>query len=137
MKSFYLVFILFLFFLSPVQAQFSRQNRDSINRLTQQDHQLMMHKLGIESLRPGPSGNPNDANAANSDESKALTYTSLPDPLVFNNGSPVNTPEQWEKRKAEIVELFDREMYGRLPDNIPAVKWEVVQVKDTLEGTYP
>ncbi|MBN1926417.1 MAG: hypothetical protein JW798_11330 [Prolixibacteraceae bacterium] len=138
MKHTLLILIIVFAFLTPGKAQFFRMNRDSINQLNRQDHQLMMQKLGIkEPLRPGPSGNPNDANAANSDESKANTYTTLPDPLVFNNGTPVTTPEDWDKRKEEIRELFDREMYGRLPENIPSVTWKIVQVKDTLEGKYP
>ncbi len=33
-------------------CQFSRQNQDSIRKLTKQDHQEMMKKLGITSLRP-------------------------------------------------------------------------------------
>lgn len=40
----------------------------------------------------------------------------LPDPLVFNDGSRVASPEQWhDRRRAELLELFEREMYGRAP----------------------
>ncbi len=45
---------------------------------TEQDHQNMMKQLGITKLRPGPSGNPSDPNAANTDESKANPYPELP-----------------------------------------------------------
>ena len=39
------------------------------------------------------------------------------------------------KRRAEIVEDFDREIYGRIPENIPKVSWEVVSTtKDTIGG---
>ena len=110
---------------------------DSINRLSEQDHQLMMKLLGISELRPGPSGNPNDSNAANTDESKASPYTSLPDPLVFRNGTKVTTSEDWEKRRLEIIEDFDREIYGRMPQNTPSVTWEVISEKDTMDGIYP
>ena len=48
---------------------------------TQQDHRRMLDLLGIQSLRPGPSGNPKAPNAANVDESKANPYPVLPDPL--------------------------------------------------------
>jgi hypothetical protein len=137
MKRILIFLILSITMFPSSNAQFFNMNRDSINQLNRQDHQLMMQKLGIESLRPGPSGNPEDPNAANSDESKAKTYTSLPDPLVFNDGTPVKTPGQWKKRKEEIRELFDREMYGRLPDNIPGVKWKITDIKDTIEGKYP
>jgi hypothetical protein len=30
----------------------------------------------------------------------------------------------WEQRRAEIVEDFDREIYGRMPKVTPKVKWE-------------
>lgn len=119
-----------------VSAQFSQQYRDSINRLSAADHRLMMEKLGITSIRRGPSGNPQAADAAINDEAKVLPYF-LPDPLVFNDGKRVASPEQWEKRREEIKELFDREIYGRLPENIPAVTWKVTGVKDTVDGGFP
>src|ERR1041384_4427060 len=81
----------------------------------QQDHQRMMGLLGITSLRRGPSGDPNAPDASNADESKATPYTSLPDPLAFNSGRPVKTARDWARRRAEIVEDFDREVYGRAP----------------------
>ena len=96
----------------------------------------MMERLGISELRPGPSGDPEAPNAANTDESKASPYTKLPDPLVFNDGTTVSTPAQWKKRQQEIREAFDREIYGRVPDDVPAVTWEVVSEKDTTEGPY-
>ena len=118
-------------------AQLSQQARDSINRLSSEDHQLMMKLLGITSLRPGPSGNPSAPNAANSDESKASPYTGLPDPLIFEDGSPVKSAMDWEKRKAEIAGLFDEEIYGHLPKNIPGVTWLVIQERDSLIGDFP
>ena len=79
-----LLFVLFwAMFLPAVQAQFNRAYFDSIQKISQQDHQLMLQMLGITELRHGPSGNPNDPNAANSDEFKATTYIALPDPLIF------------------------------------------------------
>nr|WKN35657.1 acetylxylan esterase [Tunicatimonas sp. TK19036] len=132
-----LILIFSLLLTSQAFAQLSQQARDSINRLSQQDHQLMMQQLGITQLRPGPSGDPSAPNAANSDEAKASPYTSLPDPLVFNDGTPVTTPQEWEKRKPEIEEDFSREIYGRVPDRTPEVRWEVVSEKDTVEGEYP
>ena len=65
-------------------------------------------------------------NAANYDESKANPYPNLPDPLVLKNGKKVTTAEMWWKqRRPEIVEDFDREIYGRVPKETPKVKWEV------------
>jgi hypothetical protein len=128
--------LLGVFLSSFVSAQFSQQYRDSINRLSYEDHQNMMQQLGISELRPGPSGNPEAPNAAISDEAKVQPYF-LPNPLVFNDGTKVTTPEQWENRRAEIKEQFDREIYGRVPENVPGVSWVVVSQKDTMDGNFP
>lgn len=122
---------------TPLMSQFSRQSWDSLNKLSASDHLQMMKQLRIDSLRPGPSGNPAAANAANSDESKATTYTSLPDPLVFKNGTPVQDSDDWQKRRLEILEDFSHEVYGYIPKNLPAVKWEIVSIKDSLINSIP
>jgi hypothetical protein len=109
-------------------------------RLTaQEDHKLMMEALGIRSLRPGANGmNPKAPNAANYDESKANPYPDLPDPLVTKDGERVTTAEQWwEKRRPEIVEDFDREVYGRVPKDVPAVTWEVTETTEEEVGDIP
>ena len=95
----------------------------------------MMEALGIKSLRPGANGmNRNAPNAANYDEAKVNVFT-LPDPLVCNDGTKVTTPEQWwDKRRPEIVEDFDREVYGRVPKDVPEVTWEVVETKEEKIG---
>ena len=103
---------------------------------TQQDHKLMMEALEIEKLRPGADGmNRNAPNAANYDESKANPYPNLPDPLTLKNGEKVTTPEQWwDKRRPEIVEDFDREVYGRVPEDVPRVTWEVTGTTEEKVG---
>jgi hypothetical protein len=50
----------------------------------------------------------------NYDESKVPAYT-LPDPLVFNDGRKVTTKKDWEKRRTEILRLFQNEVYGISP----------------------
>ena len=51
----------------------------------------------------------------NYDEAKVGTYT-LPDPLVLANGKPVRDAKTWnEKRRPEIVRLFEENQYGRAP----------------------
>ena len=46
----------------------------------------------------------------------------------------VTTAEQWwTKRRPEIVEDFDREVYGRVPKDVPKVTWEVTE-HDRGEG---
>src|SRR5512138_3406259 len=53
--------------------------------------------------------------AANYDESKVGTY-SLPNPLVFNDGTPVESPAAWKnRRRAELLELFAANIYGHSP----------------------
>ncbi|QMW00968.1 glucuronyl esterase domain-containing protein [Spirosoma foliorum] len=102
------------------------------------DHAKMLAQLNISSLRPGPSGNPSAPNAANVDESQATPYTSLPDPLILKNGKKVTTAKQWwNKRRPEIVEDFDREMYGRVPKNVPNVTWKVVSETREMNGDFP
>jgi hypothetical protein len=137
MKKSFFIFSFNILITAYSFAQFSQEARDSINRESSMDHQLMMNELGITELRPGPSGNPDAPNAANTDESKVPPYAALPDPLIFKDGSQINSPEQWEKRRKEIMEDFDREIYGRVPANIPSVNWEVVSQTDTVNGTYP
>ena len=58
--------------------------------------------------------------------------------MVLNNGKKVKSAKEWwQKRRPEIVEAFDREIYGRLPANVIKVTWTVVSTKDTINGRYP
>lgn len=56
---------------------------DSINQLNNHNHQARMKLLGITELRPGPSGNPKDANVANAEESKFLVNVKPCGELIF------------------------------------------------------
>jgi hypothetical protein len=105
----------------------------------EQDHRQMMDQLHIAALRPGVDGNHPDApNAANYDEAKANPYPKLPDPLVLKNGKRVKTAKVWwSKRRPEIVEDFDREVYGRVPKATPKVTWEVVTATPEKVGEVP
>ena len=103
-----------------------------------QDHQRMMDLLHITSLRHGADSHPNSPNAANYDESKANPYPKLPDPLVLKNGKKVTSAKMWWKqRRPEIVEDFDREIYGRVPADTPKVNWEVVSTTKEDVGDVP
>ena len=105
----------------------------------QQDHRRMLELLGIKELRRGANGNDRTAeNAANYDEAKVNPHLDLPDPLVLKSGGKVTTAETWWKqRRSEIVEDFDREIYGRVPDVTPAVKWEVTATEKQTIGEVP
>jgi lysophospholipase L1-like esterase len=86
------------------------------------DHKQMMQQLGVKALRRGP--NPNDQSTF--DEATANPYrASMPNPLRMNDGTEVKRSGQWPKRRAEIVEDFEREVYGRVPVDVPKVTWEV------------
>jgi hypothetical protein len=109
--------------------------QSAINQASEQDHKQMMDQLHITTLRPGANGKVDAPNAANYDEAKANPYPELPDPLKLNNGKAVTTPKMWWSiRRPQIVEDFDREIYGRLPARIPKVKWEVVSATHEKNG---
>lgn len=61
-----------------------------------------------------------------------LTLTpsyAIPDLMTFADGSPVETPEDWARRRAEIRGLYEMYMYGILPDGSEeTLTW-------TVEGT--
>ena len=105
----------------------------------EQDHRRLMDLLHIDSLRQGADGSHPDApNAANYDESKANPIPNLPDPLTLKNGSRVATAEQWwTARRPEIVEDFDREIYGRMPTHTPRVDWELTSTTQEKNGDVP
>ena len=100
---------------------------------TQADHKHLLELLKIESLRPGPSGTPTAPNAANSDEAKVTPYT-LPDALTLKNGKKVVSKRDWEARRKELFEDFDRELYGRTPKKTPKVTWEVTETLKEKKG---
>jgi hypothetical protein len=43
----------------------------------------------------------------------------------------------WTERRKEIVEDFEREVYGRVPANVPSVTWKVTETASTTIGPYP
>jgi len=101
-----------------------------------EDHKRTMDLLHIGELRKGKNGrDKSDPNFANYDESKANPYPNLPDPLTLKNGKKVKTAaDWWNKRRPEIVEDFDREVYGRVPKLTPKVKWDVVSTTAGKNG---
>jgi len=71
---------------------------------------------------------------ANYDENKVPAYT-LPNPLVFNNGSAVTSKKEWEKRRREIYSVFEKEVFGVVPEWKGHVKSTVVSQKsNALDG---
>ena len=61
----------------------------------------------------------------NYDESKVGPYT-LPDPLTLTNGKPVRDARTWiDKRRPEIVRLFEENEYGKAPGRPKAMSFDV------------
>jgi len=142
-KIFCLLFInmMIVFHVSAQEDTKSDANSlpSPVQLTAQQDHQRMMYLLQITSLRPGRNGmNPKSPNYANYDESKANPYPDLPEPLVLKNGQKVTTTEMWwNQRRPEILEDFDREIYGRVPKGTPKVNWEVTSTTSETNGDVP
>jgi hypothetical protein len=110
-----------------------------VEMTAEQDHRRMMDLLGIKALRPGADPrNPQAPNPVNYDEAKAGPHSKLPDPLVLKNGRRVTDAKTWwEKRRPEIVEDFDRELYGRVPKVVPKVEWRVASTAAQQVGGVP
>ncbi len=106
------------------QAGLAQSGPQAQAAATELDHQLMMERLGIQKLRPAPAADAQAPNHANYDEALANPYPNWPDPLITGNGRRVTTAEMWWRiRRPQIVEGFEREVYGRVPANAPAVSW--------------
>jgi hypothetical protein len=61
----------------------------------------------------------------NYDQTKVRTYT-LPDPLLLENGKPVNNAKTWwTKRRPQIVSLFETQQYGKAPGRPSAESFDV------------
>ncbi len=86
MKKISVLILLGLSFVLNARSQFGKLSpADSlywanIRKLTQLDYQNMLDQLHIDSTRPGPSGNPQAPDAANTDESKATVAHRYPIP---------------------------------------------------------
>lgn len=64
-------------------------------------------------------------------ESRVPKYE-LPDPL---QGGKISNSATWEAQRGELLELFAQEMYGKAPEKVKYIKYEVSTVKeDALDG---
>ena len=118
-------------------AQTTNAQPPPVQMTADEDHQRMLELLQISSLRRGPDGDPKSPNAANFDESKVSAYK-LPDPLVLNDGKKVTTAKVWwTERRPEIVEAFDKDVYGRVPAHTPKVEWKVTHTASEMNGDVP
>ncbi|MBR4755886.1 MAG: hypothetical protein IK076_02995 [Bacteroidales bacterium] len=72
-------------------------------------------------------------NNVNYDESKVGPYV-LEDPLVFADGKKVKSRSDWQRRRAEILGIFQREMYGQMPPAPEDLVLETFEEGTTLAG---
>lgn len=73
------------------------------------------------------------AQDVNYDESKVPPFK-LEDPLKFADGRRVKSVKDWTERRAEILEIFQSEMYGRLPEKPEAIVTEVFEEGTSMAG---
>src|SRR5438045_6190372 len=127
-----LAVVLFATAPSPAQDFKARQGKQpDFIPAGYDDYQNMLDQLGIKKARKGWSSKESDA----ATEATANPYKdTMPDLMTFKDGSKVTKAEQWPKRRAEIVEDFEREVYGRIPKNVPKVKWEVTKTDEGESG---
>ena len=77
---------------------------------------------------------PAQSASANYDEAKVPTYT-LPDPVVCTDGTPVTKATGWrEKRRPELLRLFEEQVYGRAPGQPSATRFETLSVVTNALG---
>jgi hypothetical protein len=108
---------------SPAPVQMTRE----------EDHARTMKLLGLTEMPRGAAS----ASVETYDEAKANPYPKLPDPLVLKNGKKVTTAATWRTRRAEILDDFEREVYGRRPKTAPKVTWEVKSTTNGMNGDVP
>jgi lysophospholipase L1-like esterase len=118
----------------------SPEERARLDQLSREDHADMMRQLGITKLRPGYDGwaKAGEPNAANYDPAKANPCPDWPDVLTLKDGRKVTTPQMWwQERRPEIALDFEREVYGRVPKDVPKVAWRVAETVNTTLGGQP
>ncbi len=70
----------------------------------------------------------------NRDEANVSRYT-LPEPLICLDGTRVTTPDLWTfKRRPEILGLFERHMFGRMPGRLDGMHFETRGVSKNAFG---
>jgi len=74
------------------------------------------------------------AQETNYDEAMVPVYT-LPDPLILADGTPVTDAAVWrERRRPEILRLFEQHVYGKTPERPPPLRFETRSVDTEALG---
>jgi hypothetical protein len=96
-----------------------------------------MHRAGALAVLVALAAAPAAAQPAGRhyDEAKVPAYV-LPDPLRFADGSPVADALAWrERRRPELIRLFEEHVYGRSPGPPAKMRFVVVESSDrALDG---
>jgi hypothetical protein len=118
-------------------AEQQQQNlavRDLIG--TYDDAREMMARLGIVKLRPGKNGSKQEGLGFDLATANPWRAT-MPALLKMKDGTMVTSPAQWPARRKEILEDFAREIYGRVPDPVPTVTWEITSTETAETAGVP
>ncbi len=72
---------------------------------------------------------------SNYDETKIPAYT-LPEPLQCSDGKVIKSvADWWNKRRPEILHLFESQVYGRVPEAKIEANYKIVSIKkDSFDG---
>jgi hypothetical protein len=95
-----------------------------------------MHRPGALAVLAALAAAPAAAQPAGReyDEAKVPAYV-LPDPLRFADGSPVADPLAWrERRRPEVLRLFEEHVYGRSPAAPAKMRFVVVESSERALG---
>ena len=114
----------------------SKAERDSLDRLTMADYENMKAQIGVQETNPRRDSNSEDPSLRpNYNELLANPFPFYPDPFTTFSGKKVKNARMWYKvRRPEIKEVFEREVYGRIPDNVPDVSWHIAREYDAQLG---
>jgi len=88
----------------------------------------------VAALLPAAAARSQVPPEGNEDESKVPPYT-LPDPLVLADGKKVSATKTWtDKRRPELLRLFETHVYGRTPAGGPKTRFEVTKTDPSALG---
>jgi hypothetical protein len=121
-----------LIITSPVAAQ----DRAALQAANQAEREREARMVGAWPLKtPGTAYDPGKPGNVNYDEAKAQTHPNLPDVLTLKSGAKVTSPALWKKRATEIRAMFDEDVFGKYPKNLPKVSWRVTGTEERdVEG---
>ncbi len=65
-----------------------------------------------------------------------LDERNLPPILVNNDGTACDTKQKWPKRKKEILEIFEREVFGKMPQAPTDTKYEILSTYSSAAAGF-